>query len=302
MERQNGRIAILDGVRAYAILIVMGFHLWQQSWLQNLFPHDLLRPLGIQNFSLTWVPRTGYMFVDVLLLLSGFCLFLPYARRMADPLSPAPDSPGVFFRKRAARILPSYYFCLLVYLIFWIRPADYADTAAYLQDIFSHLTFTHTFRPESYLATKFPTVLWTLGIEVQFYLTFPLLARLFRRFPLQSWVALSVLAELYIAFFVRTPDGGAETLRINQFPAFLGVYANGMLAAVLFCRLRAAVERPRWQTSLFSTLLCFAVYTALVCMLHDGLNRAPVVQRWQVDFRFWFSALVCVFILALDHA
>lgn len=302
MERQNGRIAILDGVRAYAILIVMGFHLWQQSWLQSLFPHDLLRPLGIQNFSLTWIPRTGYMFVDVLLLLSGFCLFLPYAHRMTDPLSPVPDSPGVFFRKRAARILPSYYFCLLVYLIFWIRPADYADTAAYLQDIFSHLTFTHTFRPESYLATKFPTVLWTLGVEVQFYLIFPLLARLFRRFPLQSWVALSVLAELYIAFFVRTPDGGAETLRINQFPAFLGVYANGILAAVLFCRLRAAVERPRWQTSLFSTLLCFAVYTALVCMLHDGLNRAPVVQRWQVDFRFWFSALVCVFILALDHA
>lgn len=28
---KNERIDILDGVRAYAILIIMGFHLWQQS-------------------------------------------------------------------------------------------------------------------------------------------------------------------------------------------------------------------------------------------------------------------------------
>ena len=72
MRDKSERIAVLDGVRAYAILIVMGFHLWQQSWLQNLIPHDLLQPFGVQDFSLTWVPRTGYMFVDVLLLLSGW--------------------------------------------------------------------------------------------------------------------------------------------------------------------------------------------------------------------------------------
>lgn len=300
---KDGRIAILDGVRAYAILIVMGFHLWQQSWLQGLFPSDLLRPLGVSHFSLTWIPRTGYMFVDVLLLLSGLCLFLPYARQMTNPLSPAPEKIGVYFKKRAARILPAYYLCLLVYLVLWVRPSDYASPSAYFLDVFSHLTFTHTFFPESYLATKFPSTLWTLGIEIQFYLVFPLLARLFRRFPLQCWAALSLLAELYISFFAKTPDGGAERLRINQFPAFLGVYANGMLAAVLLYMLRARIPaKPKRTTALLSTLLCFAAYAALVCMLKDGLNRAPVIQRWQVDFRFWFSALVCVFILALDHA
>ena len=137
MRDKSERIAVLDGVRAYAILIVMGFHLWQQSWLQNLIPHDLLQPFGVRDFSLTWVPRTGYMFVDVLLLLSGFCLFLPYARQMADPLAREPDAPGLFFRKRATRILPSYYFCLLVSLLFLVRPAQYARVGDYLW-IFSH--------------------------------------------------------------------------------------------------------------------------------------------------------------------
>ena len=167
MKQRSDYIGILDGIRAYSILIVAGFHLWQQSWLQNLFPSNLLQFMGVRNFSLNWVPRTGYMFVDVMLLLSGFCLFLPYARQMTDPLAPEPDNLRTFFKKRAARILPSYYLCLLLYLIFWVRPSDYANIKQYLQDIFAHLTFTQTFWPESYIGTKFPTALWTLGVEMQ---------------------------------------------------------------------------------------------------------------------------------------
>ena len=173
MKQRSDYIGILNGIRAYSILIVAGFHSWQQSWLQNLFPSNLLQFVGVRNFSLNWVPRTGYMFVDVMLLLSGFCLFLPYARQMTDPLAPEPDNLRTFFKKRAARILPSYYLCLLLYLIFWVRPSDYANVKQYLQDIFAHLTFTQTFWPESYIGTKFPTALWTLGVEMQFYLVFP---------------------------------------------------------------------------------------------------------------------------------
>ena len=305
MNRKKEYIGILDGIRAYAVLIVAGFHLWQQSWLQNLFPGNLLQFMGVRNFSLTWLPRTGYMFVDVMLLLSGFCLFLPYARQMTDPLAPEPDDIRTFFKKRAARILPSYYLCLALYLIFWIRPSDYGNFGQYLQDIFAHLTFTQTFWAESYIGTKFPTVLWTLGVEVQFYLIFPLLARVFRRFPLVSWAVLSALAEGYIVLFAHLPEGNAESLRINQFPAFLGVYANGMLCAILFCRLHIWRERA-WKknrtlsiTALMLLLFCGA---AIVCMLNDGLSRAQVVQRWQVDFRFCFSAVMCVFILLLDAA
>ncbi len=302
MKNTTERIAILDGVRAYAILIIMGFHLWQQSWLQNLFPYDLLQPFGIQDFSLTWLPRTGYMFVDVLLLLSGFCLFLPYARQMTDPLAPAPDRPGLYFKKRAARILPCYYLCLLVYLIFFVRPAQYANLSGYWQDIFSHFTLTHTFWPESYLWTKFPTTLWTIAIEAQFYLLFPLLARLFRRFPLPCWAGLSLLAELYIMLFAQQPDGGADAFHINQLPAFLGVYANGMLAAVLWCHLHAQNHRMQKRAPLAATLLCAISFITIICMLRDGLDRASVAQRWQVDFRFLFSAVACVFILSLGRA
>lgn len=305
MKQRSDYIGILDGIRAYSILIVAGFHLWQQSWLQNLFPSNLLQFMGVRNFSLNWVPRTGYMFVDVMLLISGFCLFLPYARQMTDPLGPEPDNLRTFFKKRAARILPSYYLCLLLYLIFWVRPSDYANVKQYLQDFFAHLTFTQTFWPESYIGTKFPTALWTLGVEMQFYLVFPLLARVFRRFPLVCWAVLSVLAQVYIVLFAHLPQGNAESLRINQFPAFLGVYANGMLCALFFCRLRIWRERE-WKKNrilpLAALMLLLFSGAAIVCMLNDGLSRAAIIQRWQVDYRFLFSAMVCVSILLLDAA
>lgn len=300
MDTKNSRIAALDGVRCFSMLIIMGFHFWQQSWLQNIFPDNLLRPLGVKHFNLTWIPRTGYMFVDVLLLLSGFCLFLPYARQMADPLAPEPDPPGVYFRKRAVRILPCYYLVLLVYLIFWIRPANYGSFGAYLQDVLAHFTLTQVFWPQTYLGTRFATVLWTLSVEVQFYLIFPLLARVFRRFPLQTWTVLCLAAQGYIAFRARLPEGGADAARINQLPAMLAVYANGMLAAVLCCYLRQKKTSRRGQWCAAGG--CIAVYIALVCMLRDGLNAAAQIQRWQIDYRFWFSALIAVLILLLDNA
>ena len=97
---KSGRIGPLDGIRAVAVLMVVWYHFWQQSWLMPV--------AGPVN--LDWMPRNGAICVDLMILLSGFCLFLPYARNMfregKDP------SAGQFYRKRAARIMPSYYVSL----------------------------------------------------------------------------------------------------------------------------------------------------------------------------------------------
>ncbi len=297
-ERRADRVAAADGLRALSMLIIMGFHFWQQSWLQGIFPPDLLSPLGVPVFSLTWIPRTGYMFVDVLLLLSGFCLFLPEARRMADPLAPAPDAPGVYFKKRLVRILPCYWLVLAVFLLFWVRPSDYASPADFWVDTLSHFTCTQVFFPGAYYFTHFPTSLWTVSVEMQFYLVFPLLARLFRRFPLLTWGGMSLAAEIYIAFRARLPEGMANAFHINQLPAMLAVYANGMLAAVVCAALlRCGVKK---RARLCALGVCAALYIALVCMLRDGLDRAAEVQRWQVDYRFWFSALTAALLVLLE--
>ena len=59
-------IKVLDGIRALAILIIVWYHIWQQSWL---IPR-------IGSFSLDFIPRYGFILVDMLILLSSFKVYL----------------------------------------------------------------------------------------------------------------------------------------------------------------------------------------------------------------------------------
>ena len=105
MSERRQRIPELDGLRTLMIFIVSWFHIWQQSWL---------RPV-IGSYSLDYLVRSGYVWVDGTVLLSSFLLFLPYAKAMLDR-TPAPDTRDFYFR-RARRILPGYYFIILVTLL-----------------------------------------------------------------------------------------------------------------------------------------------------------------------------------------
>ena len=159
-----------DGLRVIFIFLIGWYHIWQQSWLG---PH---LQIGSYYLDLDPLVRTGYMWVDGMLLLSGFLSFLPYARAMRDG-APLPGARR-FYRKRVARILPAYLFCLATVFFLDALPSGGYTAPKYMWlDLISHLTFTQTFFSYSYFSTQLNVVLWTLAVEVQFYLIFPLLAR-----------------------------------------------------------------------------------------------------------------------------
>lgn len=64
-----------------------------------------------------------------------------------------------------------------------------ANRAFLLRDLVSHLTYTQMFAYDTYYATNLGGALWTLALEMQLYLLFPLLARAFRRRPALTFVA-----------------------------------------------------------------------------------------------------------------
>ena len=68
---KSGRIGPLDGIRAVAVLMVVWYHFWQQSWLMPV--------AGPVN--LDWMPRNGAICVDLMILLSGFCLFFTLCKK-----------------------------------------------------------------------------------------------------------------------------------------------------------------------------------------------------------------------------
>lgn len=288
-------IGVLDGVRAAAILIVVWFHLWQQSWLMPVLETPFLSFLGVSRIDLDVVPRTGYLFVDLLLLLSAFCLFLPYARAaLLDEPMPAART---FYKKRLVRILPCYYLCvLLIFFCYSLPLSGYWTSAAAWKDLLSTLTFTQTFWVETYIGTHINVVLWTAAIEMQFYLLFPLLARAFARRPVWTYLAMVAASELYLrGFALPNPDGLRMTL--NQLVAFLGVFANGMAGAYLLVLLSKRLRRSAWLSACCTAGFAGAVLL-IVRVLH-GAARANPVQAYQAQYRFALSLLFLLLVLFL---
>ena len=102
----SGDIPALHGVRALMVLIVAAFHIWQQSWLT-----PAVRLFG-RVISADTLLRSGYMWVDGLILLSGFLCYLPYAAA-AESGRPLPNILP-FYRKRFWRVMPSLMACFFM--------------------------------------------------------------------------------------------------------------------------------------------------------------------------------------------
>ena len=274
-RRDRNYIAAADLLRVLCVGMVAWFHIWQQSWLDPGFR------LGSVYFDLQRIVRRGYMMVDVMLLLSGFLLYLPVARaaRRGAALPDARD----FYRRRLWRILPSYLLAVAAALVFAVLYGPSAGSDPLWKDLLTHLTFTHTFWRGTYLWTSLNGVLWTLAVEMQFYLLFPLIARAFRRCPLPAWAGMTALALVCRVLTARVPD---PSLLFNQLPCMLDLYAFGMLAA--HC-LAGREKKPRhWLYGLGS--LVFLAGMVWV-MWHQNPRDSRELQLLQLFWRLPLAVL-----------
>jgi peptidoglycan/LPS O-acetylase OafA/YrhL len=288
-------VGVLDGVRALCVFFVAWFHVWQQSWLTPSVT------LFGEKISLDFVVRSGYIFVDGLILLSGFLLFLPYARCKAEG-APMP-SMREFYVKRVMRIIPSYYFSVLIMLFFVAIPQGrYSSLPALIQDVLMHLTFTHTLSAATYLQTPLNGALWTLGVEMHAYLAFPLLALGFMKKPYLTASLMMGAAFLYRGLTqVYVTD---TSMWFNQFPAFLDVYAIGMLAAFFYVALAKKFPRPRvWLRMAATVIACSAVYAVILLMKSQAAsNGYEAIRLSQMNQRFFLAVALAAFMLGLAFA
>ena len=289
-------VGVLDGVRALGVLVVVWFHFWQQTWLRPV----LKLPFTSWQMDLEWLPRSGYIMVDLLLVLSGFCLFLPIARQMVrGEVNAGQVDVRAFYRRRAVRILPSYYFCVLLILFAVVLPTwPYTNMAEFWRDLFANLTMTQTFFAKTFFFTKFNVVLWTVCIEMQFYLLFPLLARGFARRPVAFAALMTGISALGAALLLA----GVGNLRfwLNQLPLLLCNYAAGMLGAVVFVRLAAIVGRKPAAAWGFSALAVGCIWGIL--RLARLQAAAQELQSSQLVLRFPLSILFGCLLVALPLA
>jgi peptidoglycan/LPS O-acetylase OafA/YrhL len=271
MSETRRRIPELDGLRVLMIFIVSWYHIWQQSWL---------RPM-IGNYSLDYLVRSGYVWVDGTVLLSAFLLFLPYAKAMISG-GRIPDA-GDFYFRRVKRVIPAYYFITLVTLFAIALPWNLYATPQYLvKDLATHLTFTFNFFPDTYLVTPLGAASWTLAVEVQAYLLFPLIARCAMKKPAVTLTVLCLVGFGFRAWCIWALSD--YSIVLNQLLNFLDVYALGILSGMVYVRLRNSADtgetagRKGWICQPAATALFIGIFIGLLQLLRYQARSADYVR------------------------
>ena len=247
------RFRSIDALRGFAALWVFAYHLWnaffpgytRQADPREVLPLDADTPL--QVLATLPVVGFGYAGIGLFFVLSGFCIHLPQAKRFhcggADGLELRP-----FATRRFWRLYPAFFASLflasLAYFtmnICWRRPLGEGGLSlAYILDSsgFGWLGVNALFLlPLDPQALALNGVYWTLLYEVQFYLVYPLLLKLCRRWGFAPVGGLLLLAELLFAT-VPTPGAFAGVQENFQW-FFLRRYFEWFLGMALAERLAA---------------------------------------------------------------
>jgi peptidoglycan/LPS O-acetylase OafA/YrhL len=162
--------------------------------------------------------------VAVFFALSGFLLWRGHAAA-ARGLRTRPPT-GHYLRSRLVRIMPGYLVAVVVILT--LLPDAKADLTVWL----ANLSLTQIYVPLTLTAGL--TQMWSLSVEVAFYLALPFLALLARRLPVRARIpviaAVAVASLGWALLPIHTPFGVNP---LNWPPAFFSWFAAGMLLAEL---------------------------------------------------------------------
>lgn len=273
------RLEYIDGLRAAAALWVLFHHTIETSEPRIVMGLPIAGPIISSLFF-------GQFPVMVFLMLSGFCLFYPCVKRnSAEPKLNL--SYGTYILRRFTRIAPPYFaaiaFCVAMYFIPALQVGRWKTVGtADAGVIGSHLLFVHNLIPSHAAMIDYP--MWSIGLEWQLYLLFPLLIWAFRRSNGPTVIALTLgLAVVIHATYRMLPTEPAAVLRDGPF-AYLEIFAAGMLAASI--TVKGYKLLPAWA------LAGIAIVGLAAVRLGSGNG---IVHDLAIS-----TAAFCVLLLAID--
>lgn len=259
----SDRLLQLDALRAFAILAVLFEH-WSGGFREWL-------PIG-----------GGTLGVDLFFTLSGFLitgiLLEGFERRGATPGSVLRG----FYIRRIFRLAPAFYAVLLILAVLGI--GGIASSWPW------HVTYLSNF----YMATGgTESVLWTLAVEEQFYLLWPIVLLVTPRRWLVG-VAIAMIAMSLVAKLIALAFG--YWLSFYLLPWQLDVLGAGCLLAVLSFR-NGKRNQFEWFTARRRAILAVAAFVCISLAVVDwyiyrgGVSRFFLVNPLTAVFMAWLTLM-----------
>ena len=199
----------IDGLRALAVLPVILFH------------------AGFETFS------GGFVGVDVFFVISGYLI----TTIILAELEQGKFSIVNFYERRARRILPALFLVMLVcipFAWFWLLPSDMKDFSENLVAVSVFASNILFWRESGYFdtAAELKPLLhtWSLAVEEQYYVLFPLFLMLFWRLGKRSilvMLGLVFVASLAVAEWAAyaKPAAAFYLLHTRGWELLIGAFA-----------------------------------------------------------------------------
>ena len=318
LHRRAHHDAVVDGVRAFAIIWVIFFHI-------PFFHLGSFTAEALTIFTGTWTQWTsrGDMGVDLFFVISGYLIgtILLDEYRKTGGLQVKR-----FYARRFLRLIPVYVVAMILGapLVHNIpREAILMEFPPWMNfdTIWANLLYVNNFLPVN---QQYMGWCWSLAIEEQFYVLFPTFILEFMRFrpKLQILGLLMILSGVirwividrygFIPPFLDTPDMQSWVDRFtieyqNLYTRYAGLL-SGVIGAYLMVYHRESVRAFYTRTALVNVLSVLAV--ALIIPTAYFALASPhfaAVPRWASELyyshhRDVFSICLMFLILAAIHA
>jgi peptidoglycan/LPS O-acetylase OafA/YrhL len=313
LERPVLRIPALDGVRGLAILLVLVFHSFS------------IQPISVTAFdaAIGSLAKLGWCGVDLFFVLSGFLITgLLF------------DSKGglhyfkSFYARRFLRIFPLYYAFLLLY--FYVSPWVSSDRYVEVHDFLAkHQGWFWLYIQNWWFARAWsqgiPDLLnhfWSLAIEEQFYLLWPLIVFGLKRETLKKlaltvalaslvirvtmWFQGSSPLEIYVGTFGRL-DGlmlgsyvalawrGPERDRLIRLALPLGVVSLLTLILIAFTQNTLDLMSPLVVTVGYTVVAALFASLLILVLSKDSLEHPTLFRSSPLRFLGKYSYAIYIF-------
>jgi peptidoglycan/LPS O-acetylase OafA/YrhL len=245
-------IPSLDGLRAISILLVVLSHVSVGVY------HDYASTFTRTQSIIQVLFLLGHLGVTVFFVISGFLITTLLLKDEAIGL-------GRFYFRRTLRIFPPYYFYLGVILLLGVAGAISIDRG----NTIAAFTYTRNyFFNESAPDAWFLAHTWSLCVEEQFYLIFPVtLVLLGKRWGFRVVALVVLLCPLLRYLYVI--DDPTISIEFGRFETVADALAIGCLLA----RTRAWLHARTWYKGLITSNLLLA--TPFIALMITWLGHFP---------------------------
>lgn len=285
----GNRIKELDGLRGLAVVLVMALHIFKRA--AYFTKHPVL--LAVSN-----ITTIGWVGVDIFFTLSGFLI--------TSILLQAKSGQGYFrnfYARRILRIFPLYYFAIAFVLLFApkVEPefTDQLGTALPIMLVYLQ-NWAMLFK--GFHITQYLGITWSLAIEEQFYLLWPLIVYYLKKEQLLKvgiiYISISIAARVLGMLF--WPDAGeaARFFYYTSFTRFEEIIVGGLLA-ILITSDHGKENIRRFALPVFlasSSLFVFLCALSFPDALHPEYASIPLVIGGYTSAALASAGLIGVFV------